>query len=96
VGDPNATVADAFLREVATELRRLGWRLRRVLTDGGSEFKGQFDRARHALGIRLYDHDRPRTQGRTPAAIVKGRARRGRLAGSRAYSTLSAPPRSLA
>jgi transposase InsO family protein len=127
VGDPCAAVSAAFLREVATDLARLGWPLRRVLTDRGSEFKGHFDQVCRSLGIRhtrtkprhaftngfverlqgtilhehwrvefrrrfftrlgqlerslqsylrLYNHDRPhrgyRTQGRTPAAIVKG------------------------
>ena len=32
--------------------RRAGWRLRRVLTDGGPEFKGAFDEACRALGLR--------------------------------------------
>jgi len=42
----NATEAAAFLREVVVpELDKAGWKLRRVLTDGGSEFKGDFDDA---------------------------------------------------
>ena len=42
----NATEAAAFLREVVVpELNKAGWRLRRVLTDGGSEFKADFDEA---------------------------------------------------
>ena len=32
--------------------RRAGWRLHRVLTDGGPEFKGAFDEACRALGLR--------------------------------------------
>jgi len=127
VGDPRAAVAARFLRTVAKNLHRLGWPLQRVLTDGGSEFKGDFDQAcgrlhvrhtrtkpRHAFTngfverlqgtilhehwrvefrrryftrlhqlerslqsfLKLYNHDRPhrgyRTQGRTPASIVKG------------------------
>jgi len=40
----NAVQAAAFLRDVvAVELEKAGWKLWRVLTDGGSEFKGQFD-----------------------------------------------------
>lgn len=127
LGDPRAAVAARFLGAVATELDQLGWPLRRVLTDRGSEFKGAFDttcrtlhvrhtrtKPRHAFTngfverlqgtilhehwrvefrrryftrlaqlerslqrfLRLYNHDRPhrgyRTQGRTPASIVKG------------------------
>src|SRR4029078_1852021 len=42
-----------FLRRVVLPLyRRAGWRLRRVLTDGGPEFKGAFDEAWRALGLR--------------------------------------------
>ena len=52
LGDPRAAVAAEFLREVQADLERAGWPLQRVLTDGGSEFKGEFDRACRALGIR--------------------------------------------
>jgi transposase InsO family protein len=52
VGDPCAAVSAAFLREVAADLARLGWPLRRVLTDQGSEFKGHFDQVCRSLGIR--------------------------------------------
>jgi transposase InsO family protein len=52
VGDPRASVAARFLRTVARDLDRLGWPLQRVLTDGGSEFKGDFDKACRKLGIR--------------------------------------------
>src|ERR1700687_5936090 len=49
-----------FLRRVVRPLyRRAGWRLRRVLTDGGPEFKGAFDEACRALGFR-----HPRTKPR--------------------------------
>jgi hypothetical protein len=41
IGDPRAIVAAAFLRDVAHELRQVGWPLQRVLTDRGSEFKGK-------------------------------------------------------
>jgi transposase InsO family protein len=52
VGDPRAAVAARFLRFIARDLRRLGWPLQRVLTDGGSEFKGDFDRACKRLDVR--------------------------------------------
>ena len=42
----NATEAAKFLRDVvAVEMKEAGWKLWRVLTDGGSEFKGEFDHA---------------------------------------------------
>lgn len=44
IGDPRATIAAAFLRDLRQELRRAGWPLQRVLTDRGSEFKGAFER----------------------------------------------------
>ena len=48
-----AEAAAHFLRRVVLPLyRRAGWRLRRVLTDGGPEFKGAFDEACRALGFR--------------------------------------------
>jgi transposase/transposase-like protein len=48
-----AAAAALFLRRILRPLyRRAGWRLRRVLTDGGPEFKGAFDEACRALGLR--------------------------------------------
>jgi transposase InsO family protein len=45
--------AAAFLRDTLMPLfRRAGWPIRRVLTDGGPEFKRAFDEACDALGIR--------------------------------------------
>lgn len=49
----NAKEAAKFLREVvATEVKEAGWTLRRVLTDGGSEFKADFDEACRTLKVR--------------------------------------------
>jgi transposase InsO family protein len=49
----SATACAAFLRDVLVPLyRQAGWPLERVLTDGGSEFKGAFAHACRALGIR--------------------------------------------
>jgi len=46
----NATEAAAVLRDIVTvELREAGWKLWRVLTDGGSKFKAQFDQAYREL-----------------------------------------------
>jgi len=48
-----AEAAAHFLHRVVLPLyRRAGWRLQRVLTDGGPEFKGAFDDACRALGLR--------------------------------------------
>ena len=45
--------AARFLRDVVVPLfRRAGWRVRRVLTDGGNEFKGDFAATCADLGIR--------------------------------------------
>ena len=48
-----AAAAASFVRRILRPLyRRAGWRLRRVLTDGGPEFRGAFDEACRVLGIR--------------------------------------------
>src|SRR4030095_77280 len=48
-----AEAAAHFLRRILLPVyRRAGWRLRRVLTDGGPEFKGAFDEACRTLGLR--------------------------------------------
>ncbi len=49
----SAGACAAFLREVLVPLyRRAGWPLARVLTDGGTEFKGAFTQVCRALGLR--------------------------------------------
>src|SRR2546425_1124618 len=49
----DALAAAAFLREVVVpHYQRAGWPVRRVLTDGGPEFKGAFDAACRQLHIR--------------------------------------------
>ena len=53
VGDPRSEVSARFLRDrVVPEFRKAGWEVKRVLTDGGSEFKGAFLRTCGQLGIR--------------------------------------------
>ena len=53
VGDPNAAIAAGFLRDqVVPEFQRAGFRVQRVLTDRGSEFKADFSRACRSLRIR--------------------------------------------
>src|SRR4029453_5196186 len=49
----DAAAAATFLREVVVpHFQRAGWPVRRVLTDGGPEFKGAFDGACRDLGLR--------------------------------------------
>jgi len=56
----SASAVAQFLRDVLVPaVARAGWRLRRVLTDGGSEFKADFEAACGALGIR-HTRIRPR------------------------------------
>lgn len=54
LGEVTAAAVLGFLREVVRPgYRRAGWRLRRVLTDNGKEFKGAFAAGCARLGIRL-------------------------------------------
>jgi len=56
----NAKEAASFLRDiVAVEVEKAGWKLWRVLTDGGSEFKGEFDGMCRQLNVR-HTRTRPR------------------------------------
>ena len=49
----DAAAAATFLRHVVVpHFTRAGWRVRRVLTDGGPEFRKDFDEAGQTLGIR--------------------------------------------
>ncbi|MDR7492366.1 MAG: helix-turn-helix domain-containing protein [Armatimonadota bacterium] len=49
----SARATAAFLRQILLPVyRQAGWSLQRVLTDGGSEFRGAFAEACQALGIR--------------------------------------------
>jgi transposase InsO family protein len=58
----NADQAGVFLRDVvAPVFAKAGWRLQRVLTDGGSEFKGKFDKVCRELLVR---HTRTKCQRR--------------------------------
>jgi transposase InsO family protein len=53
LGDPSAAITARFLeRRVVPHLRQAGWPVQRVLTDGGTEFRGAFDEACRKLGIR--------------------------------------------
>jgi transposase InsO family protein len=60
LAQPTAEAAERFLRRVLVpHFRQAGWAIQRVLTDGGSEFKGAFAKACRDLGIR-HTRTRPR------------------------------------
>lgn len=68
-GHPTARQTSRLARRVACELRAAGWRLERVLSDNGMEFKGEFSRTLQRLGT---DHTRiragrPQTNGNVEA-----------------------------
>jgi transposase InsO family protein len=51
-GNPTARQVSALARRVAAELRSAGWRLERVLTDNGNEFRGRtFTRTLRRLNV---------------------------------------------
>lgn len=54
IGEVTAAAVLTFLREVVTPTyRQAGWRLHRVLTDNGKEFKGAFAAGCERVGIRV-------------------------------------------
>ena len=54
IGEVTAAAVLGFLRDdVRPSYRQAGWRLRRVLTDNGKEFKGAFAAGCERLGIRV-------------------------------------------
>jgi transposase len=68
-GNPTAKQTSALARRVAGELQSAGWRLERLLSDNGNEFKGQFtttiDRLK-AKHTRIHA-GRPQTNGNVEA-----------------------------
>jgi transposase len=93
----DAAAAATFLREVVVpHFQRAGWPVRRVLTDGGPEFKGAFDVACRELGLR---HTRTKPRHGPTASSNGCRARSSRNCGawrssdttSRATRPCSAP-----
>jgi transposase InsO family protein len=68
-GNPTARQTSKLARRVATDLKAAGWRLERVLSDNGNEFKGDFNatiehlKARHT---RIHA-GRPQTNGNVEA-----------------------------
>lgn len=67
--NPNAKQTSKLARRVASELRDAGWRLERVLSDNGNEFKGEFSRTLGALKARQtrIHAGRPQTNGNVEA-----------------------------
>jgi transposase InsO family protein len=64
--NPSARKTSALARRVAADLRSQGWRLERVLTDNGSEFRStEFGRTVQAIGARqtFIRPGRPTTNG---------------------------------
>jgi transposase InsO family protein len=68
-GQPSAAQTSRFARRIASELQRAGWRLERVLSDNGSEFRGAFTDTLTALGARQtrIHAGRPQTNGAVEA-----------------------------
>lgn len=65
-GNPTAKQTSALARRVAADLQGAGWRLERVLSDNGNEFRGQtFKRALSRLEVRQTKirAGRPQTNG---------------------------------
>ena len=69
MGNPTARHTSSFARHVAAELHAAGWKLERLLSDNGNEFKGEFTttvsklKARHS---RIHA-GRPQTNGHVEA-----------------------------
>ena len=69
-GNPTGLQTSKLARRVASELRAAGWRLERVLTDNGGEFRSaDFRSTLHELGVRhtLIRAGRPQTNGAVEA-----------------------------
>jgi transposase InsO family protein len=68
-GMPSAEQTSRLARRVAAELAAAGWRLERVLSDNGSEFKGEFSTTLERLGTRQsrIKAGRPQTKGHVEA-----------------------------
>jgi transposase len=68
-GKPNAEQTSRFARRIARELSEAGWRLERLLSDNGNEFKGQFSLTAELLEAehtRIHA-GRPQTNGNVEA-----------------------------
>jgi transposase InsO family protein len=68
-GSPSANQTSRLARRIASELEAAGWRLERLLSDNGNEFKGEFTKAIARLGARhtRIHAGRPQTNGNVEA-----------------------------
>jgi transposase InsO family protein len=68
-GQPATAHTSQLARRVAGELKAAGWRLERVLSDNGGEFRGAFNETLASLGIRQtrIHAGRPQTNGAVEA-----------------------------
>jgi transposase len=68
-GNPSATQTSRFARRIAAELKAAGWRLERLLSDNGHEFKGEFTPTveRLKVGHTRIHAGRPQTNGNVEA-----------------------------
>jgi transposase InsO family protein len=68
-GNPSGAQTSKLARRVAAELQAAGWRLERVLTDGGEFRSGEFRSTLDELGVRhtLIRAGRPQTNGHVEA-----------------------------
>lgn len=68
-GTPSAKQTSKFARRVAKDLREAGWRLERLLSDNGNEFKGDFAKTVRWLKARhtRIHAGRPQTNGNVEA-----------------------------
>jgi len=68
-GQPGTAHTSRLARRVAGELKAAGWRLERVLSDNGSEFRGAFTETLASLGTRQtrIHAGRPQTNGAVEA-----------------------------
>ena len=68
-GNPTARQTSKLARRVARELKAAGWRLERMLSDNGNEFKGDFTKTIEALKVRhtRIHAGRPQTNGHVEA-----------------------------
>jgi transposase len=68
-GSPSAKQTSRLARRVASELQAAGWRLERLLSDNGNEFKGEFTKAIERLKTKhtRIHAGRPQTNGNVEA-----------------------------
>ena len=68
-GSPSATQTSRLARRIASELKAAGWRLERLLSDNGNEFKGEFTKTIGRLKAKhtRIHAGRPQTNGNVEA-----------------------------